>query len=152
MSCLPLAKDIMVTNLVTVAPEDDVLRGIRLLLHHRITGAPVVGNDRHYLGMLSEGSCMRVLFLTAREAGLARQRPPPARNFMVKKLLTLSPEADAIDAIARLLKHGFSGASVVDEEHREQPGLFLSAVMDPSENPLLQAAHHPVAGPLQQRS
>ena len=63
MSHLPLAKAIMVTNLVTVGPEDDVLRGIRLLLHHRITGAPVVGSDRRYLGMLSEGSCMRVLYL-----------------------------------------------------------------------------------------
>ena len=72
MSRLPLAKEIMVTKLVTVDPEDDVLRGIRLLLRHRITGAPVVGSDRRYLGMLSEISCMKLLYQTAREAGVER--------------------------------------------------------------------------------
>ena len=33
-----------------------------------------------------------------------------------------------------------------EQPHREQPGLFLSAVMDPAENPLLRATHHPSAG------
>ena len=123
MSRLSLAKDIMVTNLVTVAPEDDVLRGIRLLLSRRITGAPVIGNDRQYLGMLSEGSCMRVLFLTAREAGKAGQPLPRARDFMARKLLTLRPETDAIAAISVLLKNRFAGASVVDED-RNFLGVF----------------------------
>jgi CBS domain-containing protein len=116
MTPLPLAKEIMVTKLTTVGPEDDVLRGIRLLLHHRITGAPVVKSDRTYLGMLSEGSCMRVLFLTAREAGPETRQAPKAREFMSKKLLTLRPESDAVDAISTLLKHRFSGAPVVDED------------------------------------
>ena len=114
---LSLAKDIMVTNPVTVAPEDDVLWGIHLLLRHRVTGAPVVGNDRQYLGTLSEGSCLRVLTLTARGSGQALKSAPPARDFMAKKLLTLRPETDAIDAISMLLKHRYAGAPVVDENH-----------------------------------
>ena len=106
----------MVTKLVTVDPEDDVLRGIRLLLRHRITGAPVVGSDRRYLGMLSEISCMKVLYRTASEAGVETSHFPQARAFMSKKLLTLSPETDAIEAIAMLLEHRFSGAPVVDAD------------------------------------
>ena len=117
MTGLNLAKDIMVTNLVTVAPEDDVLQGIDLLLRHRITGAPVVGEDRQYFGMLSESSCMRVLFLTAREVGQAQQAPPRVRDFMTTELLTLRPQDDAIDAISKLLKHRFAGAPVVDEDN-----------------------------------
>ena len=105
----------MVTKLVTIGPQDDVLRGIRLLLRHRITGAPVVGSDRRYLGMLSEVSCMKVLYQTAREAGVETSHLPQARDFMSKKLLTLSPETDAIEATA-MLEHRFSGASVVDED------------------------------------
>ena len=117
MSRLNLAKDIMVTKLVTVVPEDDVLLSIDLLLRHRITGAPVVGNERQYLGMLSEKSCMRVLLLTAREVGLAGTATTPARDFMAQKPLTLKPDSDAIEAVSMLLKHRFSGAPVVDDEN-----------------------------------
>ena len=117
MSRLNLAKDIMVTKLVTVVPEDDVLLSIDLLLRHRITGAPVVGNERQYLGMLSEKSCMRVLLLTAREVGLAGTATIPARDFMAQKPLTLKPNSDAIEAVSVLLKHRFSGAPVVDDEN-----------------------------------
>lgn len=37
-----------------------------------------------------------------------------ARDFMVKKLVTLSPQMDVIDAVQRLLKNRISGAPVVD--------------------------------------
>ena len=108
----------MVTNLVTVGPEDDVLRGTRLLLHRRISGAPVVDSDRRYLGTLTQSSCMRVLCPTAREAGVETSHLPQARELMSKKLLTLSPETDAIEATALLLEHRFSGAPVVDENQK----------------------------------
>ena len=37
-----------------------------------------------------------------------------ARDFMVKKLVTLRPEMDVIEAVQRLLKNRISGAPVVD--------------------------------------
>jgi CBS domain-containing protein len=118
MSRLSLAKDIMWTEPVTVAPDDDVLQGIELLLRQRVTGGPVLGKDRQYLGTLAEKGCLSVLLERAREAGHAGQTAPPARDFMARNLLTLRPETDAIDAISTLLKHGFSGAPVVDAEGR----------------------------------
>ena len=41
-----------------------------------------------------------------------------ARDFMVKKLVTLRPEMDVIDAVQRLLKNRISGAPVVDDGGR----------------------------------
>ncbi|MEM8947402.1 MAG: CBS domain-containing protein [Planctomycetota bacterium] len=41
-----------------------------------------------------------------------------ARDFMVKKLVTLRPDMDVIDAVQRLLKGRISGAPVVDAEGR----------------------------------
>lgn len=43
-----------------------------------------------------------------------------AESFMVpvKRLVTLKPEMDALDAIRKLLKHKISGAPVVDRENR----------------------------------
>ncbi|MGI9427936.1 MAG: CBS domain-containing protein, partial [Bythopirellula sp.] len=41
-----------------------------------------------------------------------------ARDFMMKKLVTLRPEMDVIDAVQRLLKNRISGAPVVDDGGR----------------------------------
>ena len=43
---------------------------------------------------------------------------PTAREMMTRKLVTLRPEQPAVEAAALLLKHGISGAPVVDEEGR----------------------------------
>ena len=39
-----------------------------------------------------------------------------ARDFMVRKLVTLRPEMDVLDAVQRLLKYRISGAPVVDRD------------------------------------
>ena len=62
-----LAKDIMVTKLVTLSPHMEVFGAISLLLKHEISGAPVVDDDENYLGVLSERCCMSVLVETAYE-------------------------------------------------------------------------------------
>lgn len=56
-----LAKDIMVTRLVTLTPDVDVFEAIKLLLKHRISGAPVIDAHRNFLGVFSEQCCMSVL-------------------------------------------------------------------------------------------
>ena len=43
---------------------------------------------------------------------------PTAREIMTRKLVTLRPETRAVDAAALLLKHGISGAPVVDADGR----------------------------------
>lgn len=42
--------------------------------------------------------------------------PVTARDMMVRNLITLSPEMDALDAIDVLLRHRISGAPVVDRD------------------------------------
>lgn len=56
-----LAKDIMVTKLVTLSPDMDAFEAIDLLLKYRISGAPVVDENRNYLGVFSERCCMSFL-------------------------------------------------------------------------------------------
>ena len=116
-----LARDIMVTRLVTVHPRTHVFDGIAALLRHRITGAPVIGEGHRYLGMLSEKSCLTVLTVTARaadERGLAASRRSRSQDFMARRLVTLRAGMPALDAIALLLKNRISGAPVVDPAGR----------------------------------
>ena len=56
-----LARDIMVTKLVTLSPDMDAFEAIDLLLKYRISGAPVVDQERTYLGVFSERCCMSFL-------------------------------------------------------------------------------------------
>lgn len=56
-----LAKDIMVTKLVTLSPDMDAFEAIDMLLKYRISGAPVVDEKRNYLGVFSEHCCMSFL-------------------------------------------------------------------------------------------
>lgn len=62
-----LAKDIMVTKLVTLTPDMDVLDAIGMLLRHRISGAPVIDPERRMLGVFSERCCMDVLIKASYE-------------------------------------------------------------------------------------
>ncbi|MCH8830349.1 MAG: CBS domain-containing protein [Planctomycetes bacterium] len=56
-----LAAEIMVKKLVTLSPQMDVFDAIDLLLRQRISGAPVIDENRLFVGVFSEKCCMRVL-------------------------------------------------------------------------------------------
>jgi CBS domain-containing protein len=62
-----LAKDIMVTKLITLTPDMDVHEAIGMLLSHRISGAPVLDSERRLLGVFSERCCMDVLIKASYE-------------------------------------------------------------------------------------
>ncbi len=118
----PSAKEIMATQRPTLSPSACVFDAIRVLLSRRISGAPVVDAQGRYFGVFSEKCCMRVI--NAMAQSLSRSgRPlldaPCAREFMVKKLITLSPDTDVYEAIGYLLQNRISGAPVIDP-----PGTF----------------------------
>lgn len=57
------AADIMVPRkrLILLKPDMDALAAIRMLLKHKISGAPVVDSDYRYLGVFSEKTSMQFL-------------------------------------------------------------------------------------------
>lgn len=108
-----LASEIMVTKLSTLSPQMEVFDGISLLRRRSISGAPVVDDDRNYLGVFSEKCCMSVLTNTAPSE---TQSATQARDCMVTRLVTLRQNDDVFESIGKLLKHRISGAPVVDDE------------------------------------
>lgn len=60
-----LAKDIMVTRLVTLSQDTDVFKARELLLNNRILGMPVVDNERNFLVVFSKKCCMNMLPVAA---------------------------------------------------------------------------------------
>lgn len=115
-----LAHEIMVTKLVTLAPEVHVSQGVSLLLRNNISGAPVVDNDQNYLGVFSEKCCMNVLSTTQQMIGsrdTTKVHSQLAKDFMATQLITLTPEIDVFEAISYLLKNRISGATVVGPDN-----------------------------------
>ncbi|MDJ0761503.1 MAG: CBS domain-containing protein [Myxococcota bacterium] len=56
-----LAKDIMVSKVITLNPSTWVFDAIETLLRHNISGAPILDEDGHFLGIFSEKSSMQAL-------------------------------------------------------------------------------------------
>jgi len=52
------ARDVMTSTVITVTPETTVRELAQLLVRHRISAAPVVDDDQHVIGMVSEGDLL----------------------------------------------------------------------------------------------
>lgn len=55
------AKDIMTTRLKTLSADTDVFKAIETLNKNKISGAPVIDENKKLLGMFTEKSCLEVL-------------------------------------------------------------------------------------------
>lgn len=151
------ARELMVSNLVTLSPEMEVLDALDVLLRRRISGAPVVDESNRLLGIFSEKSCMQFVVSAAYD-GLPSTRlmkfvntNPRVINQETDLLTIAQTFLDAacrrlpvLDAEGRLLgqisRRDVMGAirdqlrSV--ERVRVGAGLYISALVDSDERPI----------------
>jgi len=105
------ARDIMVTRLVTLCPEMDVLEAVQRLLKNRISGAPVVDADGTYLGVFSEKCSMHVLLDAAYEQ-LPSNR---VHVFMDADAQTIDPDTHLLSIAQVFLLTPYRRLPVIDE-------------------------------------
>ena len=53
------ATDLMTRNVASVSPDHNIRHAIALMLERQVSGLPVIDNDGHLVGMLTEGDLMR---------------------------------------------------------------------------------------------
>src|ERR1700741_3061443 len=63
-------KDIMTRNVISVGPDESIMKAARLMLQNRISGLPVIDRDGELMGIVTEGD-----FLRRGELGTQRRRP-----------------------------------------------------------------------------
>jgi CBS domain-containing protein len=63
-------KDVMTPKVISVGADETVINAARLMLHHRISGLPVVDKEGELVGIVTEGD-----FLRRGELGTQRRRP-----------------------------------------------------------------------------
>ena len=64
------AMDVMVRDVVTVSPDDDVAEAVRLLADYDVSALPVIDDDENVVGIISEAD-----LLHREEIGTDKQRP-----------------------------------------------------------------------------
>ncbi|HZS64448.1 MAG TPA: CBS domain-containing protein [Xanthobacteraceae bacterium] len=64
------AKDVMTQKVISVSPDDTILRAIRLMLQNNISGLPVLDTSRRMVGIVTEGDLLR-----RAETGTELKRP-----------------------------------------------------------------------------
>jgi hypothetical protein len=90
----PLAKDIMVTKLVTLPPDADVAEAIRVLVKTASAALPSSMATANYLGVFSEKCCMKAVRRDRpirQAAAVALPTLPDARQIMSTKLVHVDP-------------------------------------------------------------
>lgn len=108
------AEKFMVTRLVTLSPEMDVLEGVRLLLKNRISGAPVVDSAGKFLGVFSEKCSMQVLLDAAYD-----QLPTNQLGcFMDPEAQTITADTDLLTVAQVFLLTTYRRLPVLDDEGR----------------------------------
>jgi CBS domain-containing protein len=155
MSSCTVARDIMVTKLITLSPDVDLREAARLLLKNRISGAPVVNAEGELIGVFSEMDMMNALVDAVYEVLPSSE----VRNYMSTELFTVGEDLDLLSIAQIFRSKGYrrlpvvSGRKLVGQISRRdvmaavvklmEPGtdyksavLYLSALREPPAAPM----------------
>ena len=110
-SVLPSIEEIMTREVVTLSPEEEILKAMDLLISQRLSGAPVVDGDGRVVGMLSKKDCLRA----ALNASYYQQWGGQVNDYMASPVETLDPNMDVIAAATHFLSSTFRRFPVVRE-------------------------------------
>ena len=110
MSRSMLVKDHMVTNVVTLDPEMEILQATQILLREDISGAPVLDKHGRLVGVLTERDSMRVTL----HAGYHGAPGGLVKDYMSPTPLTVTPDDTIVDVAEKFINERFRRYPVVD--------------------------------------
>src|SRR2546425_446553 len=103
------AQDAMTKDVVTVSPEATVEETIRLLIDHRISGAPVLDNEGTLIGIVTEFQLLEVTYDP-------RLRGRRVKDFMTKAPITVAPFALLSEVVNLFVLHRIRRLPVVENK------------------------------------
>lgn len=119
MEKLKLARDIMVTEVVSCAPEDTIEKARALMKHHLVRHLPVVDSADKLVGILSQKSLLKHTFDVANRFGMHdlpyQEKKHKVSSIMETQVKTVSPDTSLVEAGHFFLKTKHGCLPVVDE-------------------------------------
>lgn len=104
-------RDHMVTSIITVTPDTEIMRAVYLLVRHDISGMPVIDADGHLTGILTERNCIDV----ALQAGYFDESGGRVEDYMSRPVETVSPDDSLMDVADRFRQSTFRRFPVVED-------------------------------------
>lgn len=99
-------------NMVTFKPEQSIQDVIKTIIEKKISGAPVLDDHRHLVGIISEKDCLRIIVDQAYHNMPAESRK--VSDYMTAKVQTLAPTANVVEAAIEFLNSHFRRFPVVE--------------------------------------
>ena len=121
-------RDLMTTDVVTVAPDTSLKEAAALLVDRKISGLPVVDDERHVLGVLSEADILVREGGDGRREGLLGWLFEPDDGFerkltaktvdeaMSAPAITVGPDVPIHRAATQMVEAGINRLPVVDAD------------------------------------
>ncbi|MBT4864808.1 MAG: CBS domain-containing protein [Planctomycetaceae bacterium] len=142
MSKMTTAREVMRQDVITLSPDDTAGDAIRLLLNNSISGAPVVDNEGHIVGLVSEYELLQVVY----DRLLATV---PVSEFMTREVISYGPDTTIIEVAGMFMAARIRRIPIVEDgkligllSRRDLLRTGLQAI--PDEEPALTAAGHGV--------
>jgi CBS domain-containing protein len=133
-------RELMTTDVIAFKPSDKIHQVAETLRANRISGAPIIDDQRKVIGVISEADIMKltatvpfpdidplnpfpVFSLTAYRKKVEKIPDEietlfegSVKDVMTKDPVTISPEDSVLDAARIMRKHDFNRIPVIDEE------------------------------------
>ena len=106
-----LVKDYMARHLVTLHPDDEVVRAVYTLIEHKVAGAPVVDKDGNLVGLLTEKDCMKVVL----NASYYSEYVGLVADYMSTEVEVMDAEDSIVDAADRFLNKRYHRYPVMED-------------------------------------
>ena len=104
-------RNYMTTNLLSVAPDTEIMQAVHTLVSNDISGLPVVDEHGMLCGILTERDCINV----ALHAGYFDELGGRVRQYMTTPVESVSPNSTLMDVAERFAKAPFRRYPVVEE-------------------------------------
>jgi CBS domain-containing protein len=105
-----LVKDHMISEVVTVHPDMEILRAAQVLIGSDVSGAPVLDQHGRLVGMLTERDCLRVTL----HAGYHGEPGGLVRDFMTPDPVVVRPDDTIFDLAEKFINDKYRRYPVVD--------------------------------------
>jgi len=110
MDTLHTVQHYMTQKVVTVHKDLNIYKAIDKLLHHRISGTPVINDSGDMVGILTEKDCLRIM-----ANGSFYEMPGgPASRYMTEEVKTVTPNTDIFVVADLFLKNHFRRVPVLN--------------------------------------
>lgn len=106
-----LVRNVMTIGILTLQQDFEIIKAMRALLEHDVSGAPVMNNTGDMVGILSQRDCLRALL----NAHYHQVWGGQVKQYMVHPVVTMGPDLDLVSAASIFIESRYRRFPVIQD-------------------------------------